>query len=165
MASNIDVYQMPYVVRYSDEHGIPLGVRGFSRQPSNSEIRDTPLWAATGEFEILERRYETIHSGAKEDILRFEIAIFEEDRGYGGSEEGGWWYNCGERLRVLKRTFSTRDEAVEVCRRVNGWLDRMRHPSVRSPSSVAYDGGWYGARVYEQGESPAFYPESRPRYE
>lgn len=100
-----------------------------------------------------------------EVITVFEIAIYERDRAYGGSEEGGWWYDTGERMRVLKRKFTDEEHARAACRRVNGWLACMRPSWVRSSGSMAYDGGEYGARVYPVGESPEHYPQSRPYYE
>ena len=95
----------------------------------------------------------------------YYVAVYEIGCAYGGPEEGGWWYDTGELSeRVRVRGYRTRDQASAVCRRINGWLDRMRADWVRSPRSVVYAGGHFEARVYK-GLPPKFFPQSRPFYE
>ena len=90
------------------------------------------------------------------------LAIYEIDRQYGGPEEGGWWFDSGELIRVVK-TFRTEQEAFEKCRRANILLRKLQgnHLSV---NSVNYTGGRYAFDVYKD-IAPSHYPETRPYYE
>ena len=94
------------------------------------------------------------------------VAVYEIDRAYGGAAEGGWWYDTGELVRVLRAFKSSQEEqAHEFCRRVNRSLHfKAEHNNVRSVGSVIYSGGRYAAECHE-GTAPESYPESRPHYE
>jgi hypothetical protein len=89
------------------------------------------------------------------------LAIYEIDKAYGGPEEGGWWFDTGERLAIV-RHFDDPEKAFAACRRANAWLDRIQ-TGQRPVSSVLYNGGRLAARVYRN--PPAFFPQERPRYE
>lgn len=92
------------------------------------------------------------------------VAVYEMDRAYGGSEEGGWWYDCGDRVERCKvRTYPSEAAARSAAQRINGWLERMRPEWVRSTGSVAYAGGVFRARVYRR-PAPAHFPTERPYY-
>ena len=52
----------------------------------------------------------------------FTIAFYEIDRAYGGSEEGGWWFDTG-RLERIARTFKNEAAAYKWCNRANHILD------------------------------------------
>lgn len=92
----------------------------------------------------------------------YVLAFYEIDRAYGGPEEGGWWFDCGQLVRIV-RTFKSEEKAYRAARRANGWLDRLQK-HVRDVGSVAYDGGRYAAEVHED-FAPAHYPDQRPHYE
>ena len=94
--------------------------------------------------------------------MTYVLAIYEIDRACGGREEGGWYYDTGELVRVLG-TRPTADAAYALARRLNGWMDRLQRGK-RSVSSVAYRGGRYQVEVYEN-VPPAYYPSHRPHYE
>jgi len=94
--------------------------------------------------------------------MTYVIAAYEIDRQYGGSEEGGWWYDSGELVRVLG-VRASEDEAYALARRLNGWMKRLQCDK-RDVGSVLYDGGRYAIEVYEN-VPPAFYPAQRPHYE
>lgn len=93
---------------------------------------------------------------------RYVVAFYEIDRRYGGPEEGGWWYDCGELHRVLRVAVSE-DAAYAVAARANRLMDRLQRGR-RDVSSVAYEGGRYAAHVFE-GTVPRVFPEDRPHYE
>lgn len=102
---------------------------------------------------------------------RYAIAIFHRDGlRYGGPEEGGWWYETGSLMRVVRTTRSL-ELAMKLCRRANERLDYMaKRDKVRDVSSVSYAGGRYHASVEAIDENKGFsisggYPEHRPRYE
>lgn len=96
--------------------------------------------------------------------MKYVVAVYEVDRAYGGREEGGWWYDCGELVRVVRR-FRSEDDARAYSRRMNDKLyDRMRYYGIPSSSSVAYAGGEYEARVYDN-NAPKYFPDNRPFYE
>lgn len=86
------------------------------------------------------------------------IGVYEVDTVYGGPEEGGWWYDTGELIRV---------EVVhcETCaiRRTNEL--REEYPDTGKRTSFGRDkDDWSVVRV--QGRVPeAYYPETVPHYE
>ena len=92
---------------------------------------------------------------------RLIVALYEIDRAYGGPEEGGWWYDCGELRRVLAVARSE-ERAYEVARRANRLLNRLQRGK-RSVSSVAYTGGRHRACVFDE-TAPRRFPAARPRY-
>jgi hypothetical protein len=93
------------------------------------------------------------------------VAVYDCYRSYGGSEEGGWWYDTGELCRIVK-VFKSEDKAYEYSRRLNAKLrSRAFGPNQgkRELSSVLSDGE-YQALVFED-TCPRYFPEGRPRYE
>ncbi len=93
---------------------------------------------------------------------RHIVAFYEIDRSFGGPEEGGWWYDCGELRRVLKVVPSA-DRAYALAARANQLMDRLQRHK-RDIGSVAYAGGRYAACVFEE-TAPRTFPETRPHYE
>ena len=59
------------------------------------------------------------------DRTRHVVAFYEIDRAWGGPEEGGWWYDCGELARVLKVVPSA-DAAHDLAARANRLMDRLQ---------------------------------------
>lgn len=93
--------------------------------------------------------------------MRYIIALYEIDHAYGGPEEGGWYFDTGELVRLLALA-PTEDRAVLLAARANRLLERLQRHR-RRVDSVLYDGGRYTAVVYEWTAPPA-YPEVRPRF-
>jgi hypothetical protein len=81
--------------------------------------------------------------------------------GYGGPEEGGWWFGSGTLARLHR---VMRDEAMAhaYAARANRLLDRLQRYR-RPVSSAAYDGGRYRMLVFCGNPPPAF-PAERPIY-
>lgn len=94
-------------------------------------------------------------------MTTYVLAIYEVDRAYGGPEEGGWWFDCGQLVRVLGVRHNE-EAAFALARRLNGWLDRLQ-AGKRDVSSVIYDGGRYAVEVHENAPPP-HYPAERPHY-
>ncbi|VWX51051.1 hypothetical protein [Novosphingobium sp. 9U] len=90
------------------------------------------------------------------------IAIYEIDRAFGGHEEGGWWYDCGQLTRTLA-TARSLEQAHRIATRANRLLARLQRDK-RPVSSVAYDGGRHQAMVFDR-IAPAHFPAEQPRYE
>lgn len=65
----------------------------------------------------------------------FSVTIGREDRVYGGSEEGGWWYNHFTAGRIITVP-ARREEALR--RRLDEWV-RRRNEGKRSLSSMLGD--------------------------
>jgi hypothetical protein len=93
---------------------------------------------------------------------KYVVATYLVDKAYGGPEEGGWWYECGEHVRT-HRVFGNEDAANKYCRRLNDLLHVTLNKGRRSISSVLSE-GQYAADVYENA-APKFFPETRPYYE
>jgi hypothetical protein len=94
---------------------------------------------------------------------RYAVAVYLVELAYGGCEEGGWWYQCGELVRQM-RTFISEERASDYCYRLNMLLDATLNKGRRPISSVASDGR-YSARVMDGRTAPAGFPETRPYYE
>lgn len=93
-----------------------------------------------------------------EDCYRqepFYVNVYEVGQGYGGAEEGGWWFECGNPISsVLVEDWdaasSLRDELKE------------KFPDTGKSSSVL---GGEDYRVRCERHFARSYPESRPYYE
>jgi len=84
------------------------------------------------------------------------VAVFEVDRAFGGREEGGWWYDRGE--KVLEWFVPAR-----IAKRCAAFL-RGRYPDTGKRGSVL-GGEDYDVAIYDQHEPPpAFFPDRRPQY-
>lgn len=86
------------------------------------------------------------------------VNVYLEDQGYGGPEEGGWYYTYGEYLRTA--IVETEEEAEKLKEYFeNGEYSNEGRPSMYHSNSQ----GEYRVRIEDQpGRS---YPEERPYYE
>lgn len=103
------------------------------------------------------------------------VAIYLVDQAYGGPEEGGWWYQTGERVdhaldgfnpNLLLTVFHgdrAEDQAVYFSGAIQKLLDAGPNAGRRDISSVLSTGR-YQAQVHN-GHPPQHYPERRPHYE
>jgi hypothetical protein len=95
----------------------------------------------------------------------YAVNLYLVDRAYGGAEEGGWWFDCGQpELHPLNRVFASRDDArqylEDVCKPEEIELNEGR----REISSVLSE-GQYRFYIGDKGEMPAVWPAERPHYE
>ena len=95
-------------------------------------------------------------------MQKFVVAFYAIDRAWGGPEEGGWWYDCGEFVR-LHALFRGEDRAAKAAMRANRLLDIIQRGQ-RRIDSVLYAGGRFRACVFE-GQAPPRFPLTRPRYD
>jgi hypothetical protein len=96
--------------------------------------------------------------------VNYVIGAYELDRRFGGREEGGWWYDTGTLVRILKVVHS-KEEAWSTASRYNHLLNLFfKQSKKRNMYSVVYRGGQFAAFVFEN-TAPAFFPEERPHYE
>ncbi len=93
--------------------------------------------------------------------MSFAVAFYEIGLAFGGPEEGGWWYETGEIVRLISLT-RTEGAALATAARANRLLDRIQRHH-RPIHSAAYDGGRYSALVFA-GLPPANFPVERPTY-
>ena len=95
----------------------------------------------------------------------YVVAVYDCGQQFGGREEGGWWYDAGSLVRVMRR-FRSSKAAYAYSNRLNGKLkSRTWGPNEgkREYTSVLSDGE-YRACVFED-TAPQGFPEKRPRYE
>lgn len=95
---------------------------------------------------------------------RFVVGVAETDRVYGGPEEGGWYYDCGEpakKFSAFTRVFKSERKAYRYLNKLQDMFEKIKMPDV---SSVCYDGGHYSP-ILQIGEQLRPYPVHRPRYE
>ena len=96
----------------------------------------------------------------------YTVRVYLQDQSYGGPEEGGWYYTCGEFVPDfghLTRAFKTREEALNYAESLHETiLDDLnkKRPSQYSVLSQ----GVYLARVWDE-EAPLGYPANKPHYE
>ncbi len=93
------------------------------------------------------------------------VAVYDCEQRYGGPEEGGWWYDAGTLVRVV-RVFANEERAYSYARRLNSRLQsRAFGPNVGKHSyTSACSEGEVQAQVLEDA-APAFFPATRPHYE
>lgn len=99
------------------------------------------------------------------------VAVYLVDRAYGGPEEGGWYYDCGQlvsddaELACKTRVFNAQteqDEAYAYARELNAALDADINQGRPEISSVLSEGLF---RACVRDGHPSHWPERRPRYE
>lgn len=114
------------------------------------------------------------------------VAIYLVDRAYGGPEEGGWWYTCGERVdhaldginpndlltvltgegtrfRDTDEESAAKQEARAYAELLQQQLDATVNVGRRDINSVLSTGR-YQAIAYN-GHPPQHFPATRPHYE
>jgi hypothetical protein len=91
----------------------------------------------------------------------YVVALYETDKAYGGPEEGGWWYDTGTLVRIIK-VFKNEDKAWEYVNRATPSIDKVLNKD-RYPVSSVLCTGWYSLEVHED-IAPQTYPTKTPRY-
>ena len=94
--------------------------------------------------------------------MKYIVAVYLQDRAFGGPEEGGWWYDTGNHVRTM-RVFGNESQAIAYSYRLNEKLATTLNRGRRSISSILSTGR-YGAEVYDD-FAPKHYPVTRPHYE
>lgn len=108
-----------------------------------------------------EQRSHISHLMVHEDALEpapWYVNVYEQDRGYGGPEEGGWYYDIMTPIR--QERFDNRFDAE-----AHAEFLRAEYPAEgdRPVSSVLYSGGAYIIRV--ENRPPVAEPQTTPHYE
>lgn len=87
---------------------------------------------------------------------RLFVNVYALDRLYGGPEEGGWWFDCGEPVESVEVADDREARVVQV---------RLEHkyPRTGDRGSVAYRGGDYA--VWVEDHPAAHWPEHYPVWE
>lgn len=96
----------------------------------------------------------------------YTVAIYMEDRAFGGHEEGGWYYDtatlCMEpRCAVHLRGFDKQEDAQNYASELNNTIAEWNEdrPEI---SSVLSEGRYVA--MYGEGMPQPYYPEETPRY-
>lgn len=102
----------------------------------------------------------------------YTVAVYKIDMAYGGPEEGGWWYQCGERVDTLEAAdgtnvavpvvCATRDEAEVQRQRLEARMDEFNKG--RRPISSVLSEGVYDVRICD-GYAEQYFPATKPHYE
>ena len=93
------------------------------------------------------------------------IGVYLCNQAFGGREEGGWWYDTGQLVRIVK-IFRREEKAWSYVRRLNARLQSRKfgpNEGRREYSSVLSNGE-YRAHIYEN-SCPDYFPSERPHYE
>jgi hypothetical protein len=102
------------------------------------------------------------HAPTKEESMVYTVSIYLIDLAYGGPEEGGWFYRCGEpQATEHTRAFKTRKAAVAYRERLAPALAALNEglPPISSVNSQ----GRYDA-IIDEDALPAPFPAERPFY-
>lgn len=97
----------------------------------------------------------------------YTVAVYMEDRAYGGPEEGGWYYDCAElcmepEAAQYLRGFKDEGEAYTYAIDLHNILSKWNEGRP-STSSVLSEGRY--AAIVSEGMPKPHYPETTPRYE
>ena len=95
---------------------------------------------------------------------QFYIGIYDTNRAFGGTEEGGWWYDYGELKHTVNETFYNLTTAYNHARKLQRHLDHRYNSegATTDLDSVLCEGNLQ-AEVYEI-KLPKFYPDRKPHY-
>lgn len=92
-----------------------------------------------------------------------EVAVYMIDRAWGGPEEGGWYYDCGERCKDRKTyRCASLEAAYKLASKINASLnenENVGRPDINSVLSR----GKYRAKSFAGG-APDYFPHERPYY-
>ena len=100
------------------------------------------------------------------------VAVFLQDRIYGGPEEGGWYFDRSAlvtdpaiytTLQVSPAAFMTQAEANLHADRMRGGLAALNEG--RRPTWSVLSEGIYEVETIQADTLPRYYPEYRPTYE
>lgn len=90
---------------------------------------------------------------------RWWVNVYELNQGYGGPEEGGWWFTTGDvRVRIPCASYEQAEDVREWLREGQFGEETGRYPL----HSVCYEGGSYQVSIDKRpGQN---FPEHTPRY-
>ena len=98
--------------------------------------------------------------------MAYTVAIYLVDRAFGGHEEGGWWYECGEpanELAAKTRGFARENDANRYAEKLNRSAVIAELNEGRPEASSVLSRGQYAAVVCQG--FPAPFPATRPQFE
>lgn len=131
--------------------GCDLG-NGWTAEYQHDEVvydEDNYLW------------YE-IHTNMEVKVTRerpaewWAVAVYTSEKAYGGPEEGGWWYACGELVEHHRiRFFDNYEEAYAYSQKLWEWCTTENKDRGDIVLSV---------RGFTEQMPYTFYPKTRPHY-
>ena len=164
---------MKYPAAYTtDEHGEAQGLRWFCHVDCKVAYAERERTISIPDANVHEDMVgdeatycDECGAELRRDRPVFIVAVYDVGQRYGGHEEGGWWYDAGSLVRVMRR-FRSSKAAYRYSNRLNERLkSRTFGPNEgkRDYTSVLSDGE-FRACTFE-GTAPAGFPDRKPRYE
>lgn len=97
----------------------------------------------------------------------YTVAIYMEDKLYGGPEEGGWYYHAGDlvmepRAAALLRGFDNEEDAWDYANKLNNTTMEQWNEGRPSISSCLSEGRYVA--IAEEGMPVPYFPEEIPHY-
>lgn len=90
------------------------------------------------------------------------IAMYECNQGYGGDEEGGWWFDCGTLIK--SRRLRSRENYQKILKNWIKKADELNRKEDRLPTSSVNCDGYY--KVWLDDKKPVEgFPDFKPHYE
>ena len=86
----------------------------------------------------------------------YTVAIYMEDRAYGGPEEGGWYYHAG--YPVLTHCIFSKKQAVQT------FIQYFDEYEIQEQPSLGLSTTYSNYEVNFSTEYAKVYPESKPHY-
>ena len=98
----------------------------------------------------------------------YTVAIYMEDKVYGGPEEGGWYYHAGElcmepRAANFLRGFDKEEDAWDYTDALNQGVITQWNEGRPDIGSCLSEGRYVA--IYDEGMPAPFFPEETPHYE
>lgn len=94
------------------------------------------------------------------------INVYRVTQEYGGAEEGGWWFDCGEPIESIRcdnqEQFDLSTKLVEERYHVK---DRNKWSRERRVGAHSCMPGAYGISIHAEDRFAESFPQSRPHYE
>jgi hypothetical protein len=160
----IDVDEDPGMEQQGDPAGWPWADIIAARY---SHVLDVEV--STVRAETLDRGYEALDGDGcyRSGYWRYEyhdaehvpyyVNTYSLSQGYGGPEEGGWWFSCGEPVEDACEVWET-EHAAQIA------AGALREQYPRTDNQFSVLGGDDHVVVIED-HPPRAFPERRPRYE
>ena len=113
------------------------------------------ILSGTAEYRLNDERVEGLIP-----LAAHHVNEYHEKQGYGGPEEGGWYFNAGIYIRCLG-AYATKQEADERALMLQDYIDELN--SGAPPLTSVLSAGL--RRIFVEPHAGRDYPSCRPHYE
>jgi hypothetical protein len=118
---------------------------------------DEVVWDDMNEFWVSANEPDKrVTQAGKRPAQWWAVGVYTRGSAYGGPEEGGWWFDCGELVEHhMIKFFDDYHDAVEYRNKLWDWCTKE---NINSGDTRVV------ARGFTEQMPEAFYPKKRPHY-